>query len=67
VERAALLLEVDAFTGFADAFTHVADGQSKAADLPLSIGAGRLAQATNVGLKAVARAEVPALTVPRSQ
>jgi hypothetical protein len=37
VELAALLLEVEAFTGFAKAFTHVADGQPAAADLPLSI------------------------------
>ena len=65
VELAALLLEVDAFTGFATAFTHVADGQTKAADLPLSICAVLLAQACNIGLKAVARAEVPALTLPR--
>jgi len=65
VELAALLLEVDAFTGFAAAFTHVADGQTKAADLPLSICAVLLAQACNIGLKAVARAEVPALTLPR--
>jgi TnpA family transposase len=65
VELAALLLEVDAFTGFAGAFTHVADGQTKATDLPLSICAVLLAQACNIGLKAVARAEVPALTLPR--
>jgi len=65
VELAALLLEVDAFTGFAGAFTHVADGQTKAADLPLSLCAVLLAQACNIGLKAVARAEVPALTLPR--
>jgi len=65
VGLAALLLEVDAFTGFAAAFTHVADGQTKAADLPLSICAVLLAQACNIGLKAVARAEVPALTLPR--
>jgi len=65
VELAALLLEVDAFTGFAGAFTHVADGQTKAADLPLSICAVLLAQACNIGLKAVARPEVPALTLPR--
>lgn len=65
VELAALLLEVDAFTGFASTFTHVANGQFKAADLPLSICAVLLAQACNIGLKAVTRAEVPALTLPR--
>ena len=43
VELAALLLEVDAFTSFAGAFTHIADGQTKTADLPLSICAVPLA------------------------
>ncbi|SHL31590.1 Transposase and inactivated derivatives, TnpA family [Hymenobacter psychrotolerans DSM 18569] len=65
VELAALLLEVEAFTGFASAFTHVADGQTAATDLPLSICAVLLAQACNIGLKTVARADVPALTLPR--
>ena len=65
VELAALLLEVDAFTGFAAAFTHVADGQTEAADLLLSICAVLLAQACNIGLKAVTRANVPALTLLR--
>ncbi|WP_223654134.1 Tn3 family transposase [Hymenobacter psoromatis] len=65
VELAALLLEVEAFTGFASAFTHVADGQLAAADLPLSICAVLLAQACNIGLKTVARPEVPALTLAR--
>ncbi len=65
VEVAALLREVDAFTGFAAAFTHVADGQPAAADLPLSICAVLLAQACNLGLKTVARADVPALTLAR--
>ena len=51
VELAALLLEVDAFTGFARAFTHVADGELATADLPLSICAVLLAQACIIGLK----------------
>jgi len=65
VELAALLLEVQAFTDFAGAFTHVADGQTKVADLPLSVCAVLLAQACNIGLPAVARADVAALTYPR--
>lgn len=65
VDVAALLLEVEAFTGFASAFTHVADGQPATADLPLSVCAVLLAQACNVGLKTVARADVPALTPAR--
>ena len=48
VELAALLLEVDAFTDFTGAFTHLANGQSAAVDLPFSICAVLLAQACNV-------------------
>ncbi|MBG8556044.1 Tn3 family transposase [Hymenobacter guriensis] len=65
VELAALLLEVDAFTGFASAFTHVADGQPADPELTRSLCAVLLAQACNIGLKTVARPEVPALTLPR--
>ena len=43
----------------------MADGQTAATDLPLSICAVLLAQACNIGLKTVARADVPALTLPR--
>lgn len=64
VELAALLLEVAAFTDFTGAFTHVVDGQPATADLPLSLCAVLLAQACNIGLKSVARPEVPALTLP---
>ena len=65
VELPELLMEVQAFTGFADAFTHVAEGKSTARDLPLSVCAVLLAQACNIGLKAVARPEVQALTLSR--
>jgi len=65
VELAALLLEVDAFTNFTGAFTHLADGQPATADLPLSLCAVLLAQACNIGLKSVARPEVLALSLAR--
>jgi hypothetical protein len=65
VELAALLLEVAALTGFAAGFTHVMDNQTKAADLSQRICAMLLARASNIGLKAVAQAEVPVLTLPR--
>ena len=65
VELAALPLEVQAFTGFAEAFILVADGQTKVADLLLSVRAVLLAQACNIGLPAVARADVAALPYPR--
>ncbi|WP_019008510.1 Tn3 family transposase [Deinococcus aquatilis] len=65
VPLAALLLEVHAFTGLADAFTHVTDGTSTLRDLPLSVTAVLLAQACNIGLAAVAAPEVQALTLSR--
>jgi len=65
IDLAELLMEVHAFTGLADAFTHVADGKSRVSDLSLSICAVLLAQACNIGLKAVARPEVQALTLSR--
>ncbi|MCD0168206.1 MULTISPECIES: Tn3 family transposase [unclassified Deinococcus] len=65
VPLAALLLEVHAFTGLADAFTHVTDGTSRLRDLPLSVTAVLLAQACNIGLGAVAAPDVQALTLSR--
>ena len=65
VELSTLLLEVHALCGFAGAFTHLTEGRAPARDLPLSICAVLLAQACNIGLKAVARSDVPALTLPR--
>ncbi|MBB5295804.1 TnpA family transposase [Deinococcus metallilatus] len=65
VDLAALLLEIHAFTGFASAFTHLTDGRAQVKDLPLSVCAVLLAQACNIGLKAVARQDVPALTLSR--
>ncbi|WP_272976355.1 Tn3 family transposase [Deinococcus geothermalis] len=65
VELAALLLEIHAFTGFASAFTHLTDGRVQVKGLPLSVCAVLLAQACNIGLKAVARQDVPALTLSR--
>lgn len=65
VDLAALLLEVHTFTGFAGTFTHLTDGKAQVRDLPLSVCAVLLAQACNIGLKAVARAEHPALTLSR--
>ena len=65
VELAALLREVDTFTDFTGTFTHLADGQPATADLLLSLCAVLLVQACNIGLKSVARLEVPAFTLPR--
>jgi hypothetical protein len=50
VDLPELLLEVHGRTGFADAFTHVAEGGHRVRDLPKSVCAALLAEALNVGL-----------------
>ncbi len=60
-----LLLEIHGVTGFADAFTHVSEENARVADLATSVCAVLLAEACNVGLRAVVREDVPALTLDR--
>lgn len=60
-----LLLEEHARTGFLDAFTHVSEGGTRMGDLAISMCAVLVAQACNIGLKAVSRPHVPALTLSR--
>ncbi len=57
-----VLLEVQAWTGFADAFTHLSEREARADDLATSVCAALLAAGCNIGLRPVARGEVPALT-----
>ena len=57
-----VLLEVQAWTGFAEEFTHLSEGAARAADLATSVCAVLLAEACNIGLEPLARADVPALT-----
>ena len=65
IDLAELLMEVHSFTGLAKAFTHVAEGRTLVRHLPLSLCAVLLSQACNIGLKAVSRPDVEALTLPR--
>ena len=65
VELPELLLEVQAWTGFASDFTHVNEHGARADDLPISVCAALLADARNVGLEALVRPEIPALTRAR--
>ena len=65
VELPELLLEVQAWTGFASDFTHVNEHGARADDLPISVCAALLAEARNVGLEPLVRPEVPALTRAR--
>jgi hypothetical protein len=65
VELPELLLEVQAWTGFASDFTHVNEQGARADDLPISVCAVLLAEACNVGLEPLVRPEMPALTRAR--
>jgi TnpA family transposase len=65
VDLPELLLEIHARTGFAHAFTHISEGDARVVDLPISLCAVLLAQACNIGLEPVVRADIPALTRSR--
>jgi TnpA family transposase len=56
------LLEIHAKTGFMDEFIHGSLESSRVADLPISICAVLVAQSCNIGLKPLARTDIPALT-----
>lgn len=65
VDLPEVLLEVQAKTGFALEFTHVSEAFARVQDLPTSICAVLLAEACNIGLEPLVRADVPALTKDR--
>jgi hypothetical protein len=65
VDLPEVLLEVHAWTGFLDEFTHVAGSQPRLDDLPISVCALLVASACNIGLRPVTRPGVPALTRDR--
>ena len=55
------ILEVQEWTGFANEFTHVSEGNTRVEDLPISICAALLGEACNIGLEPLARRDSPAL------
>ncbi|MFF4795559.1 Tn3 family transposase [Streptomyces sp. NPDC001276] len=60
-----LLFEVDAWTGFLDAFVHLGDGRTRLEDLKTSLVALLVAEACNIGLTPVIDPEEDALTRAR--
>jgi TnpA family transposase len=56
-----LLLEMQARTGFVDAFTHASEAGSRVGELALSISAVLVAEACNTGFEPLAQPDVPAL------
>jgi TnpA family transposase len=65
VELPELLLEVHAWTGYLDEFTHVSEAGARLDGLPLSVAALLVAEACNLGLRPVAQDATPALTRDR--
>ena len=53
---------MNAWTGFADAFTHVSETRSRIPDLPTSVCAALIADACNIALEPLVRKDTPALT-----
>ena len=62
VDLPELLLEVHAWTGYLDQFTHLSEAGARMDDLAVSVAAVLVAEACNVGLRPVLKAGVPALT-----
>jgi hypothetical protein len=65
VDLPELLLEVHAWTGYLDAFTHVSEAGSRMSDLATSVAAVLIAQGCNLGFIPVMKPGHPALTRDR--
>ena len=65
VDLPELLLEVHAWTGFLDAYTHLADVSTRIKDLAVSVAALLVAEACNVGLTPVIKPGETALSRAR--
>lgn len=65
VDLPELLMEVDAWTSFASAFTHLSEAKAYLEDLATTVIAVLTAEATNVGLEPVVNASDSALTRSR--
>jgi len=61
VDLPELLLEINARTGFAGAFTHASEAEARARDLGTTLCAVLLAEACNTGLEPLVRPDLPAL------
>jgi TnpA family transposase len=61
VDLPEILLEIAARTGFTDAFAHINDSRTRAADLVISLCAFLLSEATNTGIEPLVRNDRPAL------
>ncbi|MDQ6899618.1 MAG: Tn3 family transposase, partial [Candidatus Dormibacteraeota bacterium] len=65
VDLPELLLEVDAWTGYLNRFTHISGAGTRIEEIRLSIAAVLVAEACNIGFRPVIKPSVPALTRDR--
>jgi TnpA family transposase len=61
VDLPELVLEIQARTGFADAFCHASEARARAQDIATSVSAVLVSEACNTGLEPMIRADVPAM------
>jgi len=61
VDLPELVLEINARTGFVDAFRHVNEAKARAEDLATSVSAVLVSEACNTGVEPIIKQEVPAL------
>ena len=59
------VLEIHGYTGFADEFTHISEGNARVENLALSICAVLVGQACNIGIEPLVEPSHPALTYAR--
>ena len=65
VDLPELLHEVHDWTGYLDEFTHISGAGARIEDLPVSVAAVLVAEASNIGFRPVVKPGVPALTRDR--
>lgn len=51
IDLTEILLEIDAHTGFTEAFTHITESRSRIDHLPISVSAVLISEACNIGLE----------------
>jgi TnpA family transposase len=60
-----IVLELNGWVPFLNAFTHISESNSRVNDLPISICAVLISQACNIGLEPVVQSGIPALEYDR--
>jgi len=65
IDLTEILLEINAHTGFTEAFTHITESRSRIDHLPISVSAVLIAEACNIGLEPLVKPNNPILSRDR--